>query len=135
MPVTAAAVAAACRGRLVGDADKVLRGVRALDAAGPDDLSFAAEAADEKRALASAAGALLAKSAAGLGGRVVIEVESPQLALARVLPLFHPPRVACPGIHATALIGRGALVDPSAEVGPYVVVGPETRVGPGCILE
>ncbi len=133
--VTTAAVAAACHGRLVGDSELALRGVRALEAAGPEDLSFAAEKTDVEAALTSKAGALLARSAAGLGGRTVIEVESPALAVARVLPLFHPPRAARPGVHPSAILGADAAVDASAEIGPYVVVGEAARVGPGCILE
>ena len=135
MTVTAAAVAAACRGRLVGAPELALRGVRSLESAGADDLSFASEPADVKKALSSQAGALLAKSAAGLDGRTVIEVESPVLALALVLPLFHPPRVPRPGIHGTAVVEAGADVDPSAEIGPYVVIGAGASIGPGCILE
>jgi len=135
MAVTAAAVAAACRGRLVGDGELTLRAVRALDAAGPSDLSFASESSDEKKAKESKAGALLAKSAAGLPGRTVIEVESPALAVASALLLFHPARAARPGVHPTAVVEEGAAVDASAEVGPFAVVGARTRIGPRAILE
>src|SRR5258706_10180977 len=132
---TRAAVAAACDGRLVGDSELALRGVRALEAAGHEDLSFAAEKTDVEAALTSKAGALLARSAAGLGGRRVIEVEGPVCAVPRVLPLSHPPRAARPGVHPSAILGADAAVDASAEIGPYVVVGEAARVGPGCILE
>src|SRR5512143_2956578 len=135
MTVTAAAVAAACRGRLVGDPALPLHGVRALEAAGPSELSFAAGRSDEKKAISSRAGALLAQSAAGHEGRTVIEVENPALAIAAALALFHPPRAVRPGAHPTAVVGEGARVDPSAELGPYVVVGARARIGPRVLVE
>lgn len=133
--VTAAAVAAVCGGKLVGDPELPLFAVRALHAAGPSDLSFAADTADERKALASGAGAILVKSAAAFGGRTVVEVASPGLALVDALRLFHPPRVARAGVHPTAVVDGGAVLDPSAELGPYVVVGEGASIGPGCILE
>ena len=59
---TAAVLAAACGGRLVGDGAAVVEGVRSLEKAGPRDLSFAADARAEGPAAASAAGVLLARS-------------------------------------------------------------------------
>ncbi len=44
-------------------------------------------------------------------------------------------------IHATALVDRGAELDPSVEVGPYAVIGPHVRVaadstiGAHCVVE
>jgi UDP-N-acetylglucosamine acyltransferase len=34
------------------------------------------------------------------------------------------------GIHPTAIVERGAEIDPSCEIGPYAVVGPKVRMGP-----
>lgn len=129
-----AEVAAACGGRVVGDGDLRLSGVRSLEGAGPDALSFVNEDRALARATASAAGALLARSAAALPGRIVIEVPDPPASLVRVLFLFHPARVARPGIHPTAVVEAGAFVDPSAEIGPYAVVGDGSRVEANAIV-
>jgi UDP-N-acetylglucosamine acyltransferase len=32
-------------------------------------------------------------------------------------------------IHPTAVVGKGAEIDPSAEIGPYCVIGPRVRIG------
>ena len=109
---TVAEVAAACGGRVAGDADARLAGVRALESAGPDALSFVSDAKALKRAAASRAGALLARSASDLSGRTVVEVPDPQLALIAVLRLFHPRRTARPGIHPSAAVDAAAHVDP-----------------------
>jgi UDP-3-O-[3-hydroxymyristoyl] glucosamine N-acyltransferase len=132
---TASALAEACGGRLVGDGAAVVEGVRALEKAGPRDVSFVADAKTEKSAAESAAGVLLARSAAPFPGRTVVEVPDPSAALAALLSGSFPRRVARPGVHPTAIVGAGARVDPDAEVGPYVVLGEDTEVGAGAILE
>lgn len=133
-PQSAAALAAAVGATLVGDGSLLLEGVRALHAAGPSELSFAADGKAEKSALESRAGAFLARSAARLPGRTVLEVADPVVALVAVLRIFHPARVARRGVHPTAVVA-GAAIDESAEIGPFVVVGEGTTVGAGCILE
>jgi UDP-3-O-[3-hydroxymyristoyl] glucosamine N-acyltransferase len=129
-----AEVAAACGGRVVGDGDRRLVGVRALEGAGAEALSFVSEERALSRAAASAAGALLVRSAAALPGRTVIEVSDPQAALIKVLRLFHPARPPRPGIHPTAVVDAGAFVDPSSEVGPYAVVGDLSRIEANAIV-
>jgi UDP-3-O-[3-hydroxymyristoyl] glucosamine N-acyltransferase len=133
--LSAAEIAVRCGGRVSGDPERRVHGVRALEAAGPLDLSFAADAKAEKKAAASAAGVLLARSAAALPGRTVVEVPDPSRALGAVLELLHPRRTARGGVHPTAVIGAGAAVHPAAEIGPYAVVGEGTRVGAGAIIE
>jgi UDP-3-O-[3-hydroxymyristoyl] glucosamine N-acyltransferase len=130
-----AEVAARCGGRVTGDGSLRLSGVRSLEAAGPEELAFVADRKNEKRALSSRAGALLVRAAQAFPGRTVIGVTDPALAVVAVLELFHPRREVRAGIHPTAIVDPGALVDASAEVGPYAVVGGATRIGPRAILE
>jgi UDP-3-O-[3-hydroxymyristoyl] glucosamine N-acyltransferase len=130
-----AEVAAACGGRVAGAGDAKLTGVRALEWAGPDSLSFVSDARVLKRAATSRAGAFLAHSAAELPGRTVIEVADPPQALIAALRLFHPPRAARPGVHPAAVLDPSAVVDPAAEVGPYAVIGAESRVEAGAVVE
>jgi len=129
-----AEVAAACGGRVVGDGDLRLVGVRALEGAGADALSFVNEERALSRAAASAAGALLARSAAALPGRTVIEVSDPSTALIKILRLFNPARAPRLGIHPTAVVDAGAFVDPSSEIGPYAVVGDLSRIEANAIV-
>ena len=130
---SAAELAAACSGQLVGDGARLVKGVRSLEEAGPDDLAFVDRKA-EKAAARSAAGVLLARSATGLT-HTVIEVPDPALALIPILEKLFPPRRPKPGVHPTAIVAEGAVVDPSVEVGPYAVIGEGSRIGPGAILE
>jgi UDP-3-O-[3-hydroxymyristoyl] glucosamine N-acyltransferase len=132
---TASALAEACGGRLVGDGNTVVEGVRALETAGPRDLAFATEARAERSVAASSAGVLLARSADSFPGRTVVEVADPSLALAAVLGRAFPKRTARPGVHQTAIVPESAHVAGGAEVGPYVVLGDGTEVADGAILE
>ncbi|MFI5180867.1 MAG: UDP-3-O-(3-hydroxymyristoyl)glucosamine N-acyltransferase [Thermoanaerobaculia bacterium] len=130
-----AEIAARTGGRVSGDGTRRVRAVKPLETAGPEDLAFLADAHAQKVAPASAAGVLLAKSAAAFPGRTVIEVDDPALAVAEVIGLFHPRRKARPGVHPTAVIGAGASIHAEAEIGPYAIVGDGTRVGAGAIVE
>lgn len=133
--LSAEEIAARCGGRVSGDGDRRVRAIRSLEAAGPEDLSFAADAKAERKAAASAAGVLLVRSAAAFPERTVVEVADPSLALVAVLEVFHPRRAARGGVHPTAVIGVGAILDPTTEVGPFAVVGEGARIGAGAIVE
>jgi UDP-3-O-[3-hydroxymyristoyl] glucosamine N-acyltransferase len=123
-------------GRIAGDPERTVEAIRALEAAGPRDLSFVTQGRFRARAQASGAGALLIgpdlKEPAALGRDLLI-AEHPGLALARLIALFHPgggQAARPPGIHPTAVVESGAVVDPTAHVGPLAVIGAGSRVGP-----
>ncbi len=59
---------------------------------------------------------------------------NPHATFARIAALLHPAAPLRPGVHATATIETGAVVDASAEVGPYVLVARGARIGPRCRL-
>jgi UDP-3-O-[3-hydroxymyristoyl] glucosamine N-acyltransferase len=67
-------------------------------------------------------------------GVTTIRVEDPDLALNSVLALFARPRdVMEPGVHPSAVIGEGAVVE-GASVGPNVFVGDDAVVRAGTVL-
>jgi len=130
-------------GRVEGDPDRTVEAIRALEAAGPGDLSFVTLARHRARALASSASALLVGEdvAAALGGdrqggrgADLLVVADAGQALARLLELFHPEEKRPAGIHPTAIVGEGAVVDPGAHLGPYVVIGAGSRIGAGAAV-
>jgi UDP-3-O-[3-hydroxymyristoyl] glucosamine N-acyltransferase len=128
--LTAGEVAHAADGTVEGDSSLRVTGVKPLDEAGPDDLSFVAEpryfpyiAASQARVLLVARG-----SDAPVEGRTVIRVDDPRRALTRILPLLHPEERAEAGVHPTAVVD-GAEIDPAATVGAYAVIGAGTVVG------
>jgi UDP-3-O-[3-hydroxymyristoyl] glucosamine N-acyltransferase len=116
-------------GQLAGDPAREIRGVAALEAAGPEDLSFA----DGPRALASAgasgAGCILVAEGAAVAGRTTIAVLNPKWAFVRAAGALRPSRRHEPGIHPTAVIHPQASVATDSSVGPHVVVERGARVG------
>ena len=115
-----------------GAPERTVRGVKPLDEAGPDDLSFVAEARYHPYIHASRAAALLVARGAAVelpDGMAAVRVDDPRRALARILPVLHPPPPHVPGVHPTAVLGEGVAVDATASVGAYAVLGDGTRVG------
>jgi UDP-3-O-[3-hydroxymyristoyl] glucosamine N-acyltransferase len=133
-------LAAAVHGRLLGDPGLRLSGVRGLDDAGPDDLSWVAGERRAGGAARSRAGALLAPSAEAAGGKPAVLVDSPALALALWLEILLPPSRPRAGVargarvHPTARIGRGASIAAGATVSASARVGARTRISEGSFV-
>lgn len=121
--------------RLEGDGGLEIRGVRGLEDAGPQDLTFVAQGRYLSRLARSTAAAVILAEGWPAVDRPALRTPNPTLAFARALSLFHPPRVSAPGIHPTAVVAPDARVAPTASVGPLTVVGPGAEVGADTILE
>jgi UDP-3-O-[3-hydroxymyristoyl] glucosamine N-acyltransferase len=127
-------------GRVYGDPTLHLTGVRGLDEAGPEHLSFLADARYLSEARRSRAGALLAPSEEAAGGRPAVVVAAPLQALAAWLEVFSPRKRPRPGVargarvHRTARLGPGVSVAAGATVGPRARIGARTVLGPGAYV-
>ena len=106
-----------------GDPAKIVRALASLEAAGPQDLSFALD------------GRYLARLAATRAGAVILPAEltaqcpcdhlvsaQPYLAFARASRLFANAPGAAPGIHPTACVDKAASVHPDAAVAAHAVI-------------
>jgi UDP-3-O-[3-hydroxymyristoyl] glucosamine N-acyltransferase len=140
--VSAAAIAGAAGADVRGECGP-LHGVAPLQSAGPQQISFI----DNRRYLdalaATHAGAVIVHPDLAdrvPAGTVAIVTPEPYPGWARVAALFHPPTPTRPGIHRSAVVEDGALIDPSAEIGANAVIGagavigPRTRIGPGAVI-
>ncbi len=119
--------------------DVMLSGVAALDAAGPDQVSFLHDRRYAGALAHTRAGAVVVHpdmAAHVPASAVAIVATATYEGWARVARLFHPLPPLHPGIHSTSLVDPGAAIDPTAEIGPFCCVGPgaaigaNTRVGP-----
>jgi UDP-3-O-[3-hydroxymyristoyl] glucosamine N-acyltransferase len=134
-PMTVARIARHVGGTLVGDESLVIRGVETLERAGSDELACIGSERYAARACESRAGAMI-MSLEGTAppGKTVIRVRDPDVALCRVLELLGPaPATVPPGVHPTAVVGKGACTDGSC-IGPCVVIGEDAVIGPGTQL-
>ena len=141
--LTAADIARAVGGRLVGDPEAVVTAIAPLDRAGPSDVSFLSGAKYSAAFARSAAGVVLLpeelQEAEGRA-RARIVVAKPHEAMLALIPSFHPPAAIEPGIHPTAVVGRGARIGEGSAIGPNVVLGDgvvlgqRVRIGAQCSI-
>ena len=136
-------IARAVGGEWTGGADPDLRGIAPLDRADAADLSFLAHPRYLPYLPATRAGALLI--AASLAERVppavpCIVVDDVHRALAALLPALYPQPSVAPGVHPTAVLGRGVVLGVAVTVGPYAVIeagaeiGERARIGAHCAI-
>ena len=140
-------------GCVSGDPSILISGVAPLDAAGPDQISFLANAKYlSKLSDCQAAAIIVHPSLGGCVDTPLLLAENPYLAFAKVLTFFAvaPPaeQGISPGshIHPTAVIGEkvtispgcvvcaGVLIGEGTYLHPNVVVGAETVIGDNCLL-
>jgi UDP-3-O-[3-hydroxymyristoyl] glucosamine N-acyltransferase len=125
-------ISALVGGRFEGDGRIRVEGVASLDQASETELGFLAQRRylrflPHARARAVLVSEALAGAAAALPARVV--VEEPHAVLPRLLAHFYPDRPVSPGIHPTAVLGRGVSLGEGATVGAYAVLEEGARVG------
>ncbi|NUQ20602.1 MAG: UDP-3-O-(3-hydroxymyristoyl)glucosamine N-acyltransferase [Gemmatimonadaceae bacterium] len=137
--LTAAAVASAVWGRVIGDADAVVAAVAPLDRAGPRDLSFLASAryasllANARAGVVLVAPDLAETEGAQVKARVV--VEKPHEALLTLIPRLYQPPTRAPGIDPTARLGRGVTLGDGVTVGAHAVIEDAAAIGDGSWIE
>src|SRR6266853_1979170 len=128
------AVAKAASGIAPGR-DLLLEGVAPLQTAGPNEVSFLDKPRYASTLEQTLAGAVIVHpdmQAQVPAATVPIVTSEPYEGWARVAALFHPMPPVSPGIHPSAIVAEGAIVDPSTEVGPLSVVETGAEIGPGC---
>lgn len=126
-------------GRVEGDASVEVRALRPLDEAGPEELGLLSHKRYARLAATTRAGAVFVDES--LVDAVPVDmtrivVADAHGAVPTVLQWLHPaaPEPA-PGIHATAILGRGVRLGAAVSVGPYVVLGDDVKVGDGTRID
>ncbi len=126
--------------RTVGRADRPVTDIASLSSAKPGDLSFLGNAKYRSQVPGSEATVLLLPldyAGEPRPGQVFLQVENPSAALARLCARIEqslwpkPP----PGIHPSAVVAAGAVVDPTAHIGPLCVVEEGAQIGAGTVLQ
>ena len=119
---------------MAGDADFSVRGVRGVDEAGPEDITFLANPKYRSKVEACDAGAVIAKRGFTLPGKNLLLVEDPYFIFARIMQLFHPAVRHEPGIHPDSAIAQDVIVPSTVTVYPGVYIGESTRLGQDVVL-
>lgn len=122
-------------GEFNGDRTRRITGARSLADAGPEDLSFLANARYQSQLATTRAGAVLVES--GMAGESArwIRVRDPYYALARVLQAFFAEvPLPSPGVSPLASIHATARLADDVRIGPFVTVGPDAAIGDRAVL-
>jgi UDP-3-O-[3-hydroxymyristoyl] glucosamine N-acyltransferase len=126
-------IARRLKGRLVGP-DRTVRGVKPLDDAGPEDLSFLAHTRYRGLLQACRAGGVLVTPGIRADHLSLVQVEQPYVALAKVMPLLHPPVSRSPGVDPRSDVPEDCELGRGVYVGPFVSLGRGCKIGDRCVL-
>jgi len=133
--LTVAALAERLGGRVEGDGERVLEGIRDLREAGSEHLAFVSNPRYRKHMAASRAGALLLDATTPRGEHTVIRTDDPYLAFARALDVFCPVTWPEGGIDAYAWVAPDARLGPGVRVEAFATVSADAQVGAGCWIQ
>ena len=121
--------------RLDGDGAIDVAAIRALDEAGPADLTFLTDAKRVALVSTSRAAAVILPDSAPAVDRPALRTPNPYLALARALAELHPAARVAAGIHPSATVAADARVDAGASIGPLCVISSGAEIDAGTVLD
>ncbi len=135
-------IAQLIKGRLIGPPDVEIKGIMALEAAGPEQVSFAVSRKLFERAKSSEAGALIVPKdwPTDQESRPVIVVDDPYVAYAKVARFFFIRPFEAKGISPDVIIGKDCDIHAEVTIYPGVVIGDKVRIAeavtlyPGVVL-
>jgi UDP-3-O-[3-hydroxymyristoyl] glucosamine N-acyltransferase len=138
-------------GTLCGDPSLHIAGIKGYQNAGPEDITFAADARMLVKVIDSRARALVIPADCE-AEKPHIKVGNPRLAFAKLLHAFAPKYDRTLGTHPTAVLGPGvelgagcsigahAVIEAGARLGdnvmiyPGVYIGPDVQIGDDCVI-
>jgi UDP-3-O-[3-hydroxymyristoyl] glucosamine N-acyltransferase len=138
MSVTIAELAARLGAQVIGpDAEMstAIRAIKPLEAAGPGDVTFLAEARHgAPAARSSAAAVIVAQPVEGLSIPQLV-VKDVNAALIETLSHFAPRlKPVVPGVDVSARLGANVHLAEGVSVGPHAVIDDNVRVGPHTVI-
>ncbi|MFM8516548.1 MAG: UDP-3-O-(3-hydroxymyristoyl)glucosamine N-acyltransferase [Nevskiaceae bacterium] len=126
---------------LRGDPARPIRHVSTLAGAGPNSIAFLANPRLTKALQGCRAGAVILHPDLEAASPVdCLLSRNPHAVFARIATELYPAMPVAPGVHPSAVIEAGAVVDPSAHIGAQCFVaagariGARVQLGPGCIV-
>lgn len=117
-----------------GEGGVEIRGAADLSAAREDELAFVGGRKHWAAAEASQAGCLLVDASFPAAGRTVMRAADARGAFAAALRVLYPVEQPRPGVHASAVIGEGVLLEEGVHIGPQVSVGAGAQIGAGTVI-
>jgi UDP-3-O-[3-hydroxymyristoyl] glucosamine N-acyltransferase len=136
--LTAAAIAQLTGGTVQGDADVSITSVASLDRARSGQLSFCASPKYAQQLAGTEASVVLvspdvANTTTRAPARIV--VDKPHDSMIALLPRLYRVPERRPGVHTTAVLGRGVQLGAEPTIGPYVHVADGAVIGDRVTLD
>lgn len=117
-----------------GDPEREITGVRGMEQAGPDQITFLANPKYAHKLKNTAAGALIATAAVPDLPLPVLVSDNPYLDFSRALALFYQPPKPAPGIHPSAVVSPSAIIGENASIGACAVIADGVRIGRNAVI-
>ena len=136
--LTASAIADLVGGTLAGDPSAAVRSVAPLDRAGPGQLTFCGSPRYAPLMASSLASVILVAPEVeerSHPSATLVVVGKPHDAMVSLLPRLYQDAARAPGVHPSAVIGRGARIGAEASIGPFVHIGDGAVLGDRVTLE
>jgi UDP-3-O-[3-hydroxymyristoyl] glucosamine N-acyltransferase len=136
--LTAAAIAQLTGGRLHGDGDARVSSVAPLDRAVDGQLTFCGSARYAPLLAATRATVVLVApdvADAATPARARVVVDRPHDSLVGLLPRLYRMPSMRPGVHPSAVLGRGAVIGTDVSIGPFVHIGDGAVIGDRVALD
>ncbi len=122
-------------GRVVGDAETRVSQIGTLDKAVAGQIAFLANTKYRNQLEASQASAVILSEADADATQLPrIVAGNPYAYFAKLSAFLNPLREFAPGIHPSAVIGKGARISPLAHIGAHVSVGEHASIGAGTVV-
>jgi UDP-3-O-[3-hydroxymyristoyl] glucosamine N-acyltransferase len=121
-------------GELLGDPDCLIEGAGPIDAAEPNQITFAEKGPGLKHISQTRAAAIFVPRNHSDPSRNLIRVNNPRLAFAIALKKLYPDKLPPAGIHHTAVLGEGCTFGDRVSIGPGVVLGNRVVLGDRVVL-
>lgn len=135
MEMSLARLAESIGARLIGDADRSVRGVAGLDFASLDQITFVADPKYVSRLGASKAAAAIVRDYVQGIQMTQLVVDDVDRALVEALSLFAKQYEVCAeGVDPTARIGNDVSLGSGVGIGPHVVIGDGAIIGDGTFI-
>lgn len=117
------------QGELTGDPDFIIKGIKSLEEAREEEISFIeSDKMIEKMEQSKAAAFIVPLSIANFI-KPIIRCSNSRLAWAKALEYFNPRPKPQPGVHPTAALGQGVKIGEGVSIGAGVVIGDNVTIG------
>jgi len=126
-------------GELLGDPGIEVQHIAPLEAADASSISFLSHPRYQAQLATTLAACVIvgpaARDVAAARGAAIVCAD-PYLAFARLTQWWaaQTRRVPAAGVHASAVVEEGALIDASASIGPLACIARGARIGPGALI-